>query len=80
MPYVITDSLFERLEGCVKQQRLLGVMGMLEELRREARRVDWDGYISQRWNGVYYREEEVGDAREANSDEDVDGGDGCAFG
>ena len=36
MPRVISDELFDQLMGCVKQQRLLGVMGMLERVRDEA--------------------------------------------
>lgn len=76
MPYVISDSLFERLEGCVKQQRLLGVMGMLEELRREARKVTAAGAVADEHTGwtTFYQVKGVGSAREANSDKDVDGG------
>jgi len=40
VPRVISDDLYERLMGCVKQQRLLGVMGMLEEMQRDAVLVD----------------------------------------
>lgn len=36
MPRVISDDLYERLMACVKQQRLLGVMGMLKEMQRDA--------------------------------------------
>lgn len=36
MPRVISDELFEQLIRAEKEQRLLGVMGMLYELRREA--------------------------------------------
>lgn len=50
MPRVISDNLYERLMGCVQQQRLLGVMGMLEEMQREAKyaneyRYELDGDI-----------------------------------
>lgn len=44
MPRVISDELFEQLIRAEKEQRLLGVMGMLYELRREAVKVfEWDG-------------------------------------
>lgn len=36
MPRVISDELYDQLMGCVKQQRLLGVMGMLENMRDES--------------------------------------------
>lgn len=65
MPYVISDSLFERLEGCVKQQRLLGVMGMLEELRAKSIEVDKVEVLTI--DGVlyydYWVETEVSDER-----------------
>ncbi len=37
MPRVISDELYNQLMGCVKQQRLLGVMGMLERMQEEAK-------------------------------------------
>lgn len=36
MPRVISDELFDSLMRCVKDQRLLGVMGMLEKMRETA--------------------------------------------
>lgn len=36
MPRIISDELFDSLMQCVKDQRLLGVMGKLERLRDEA--------------------------------------------
>lgn len=36
MPRVISDELYDQLMGCVQQQRLLGVMGMLERVQETA--------------------------------------------
>lgn len=36
MPRVISDELYDQLMGCIKQQRLLGVMGMLERMQETA--------------------------------------------
>lgn len=36
MPRVISDELYDQLMGCVQQQRLLGVMGMLERVQKES--------------------------------------------
>jgi hypothetical protein len=36
MPRIISDELFNQLTGCLRQQRLLGVMGMIERMEKEA--------------------------------------------
>lgn len=41
MPRIISDELFYSLMKCVKDQRLLGVMGKLEQLERDAISVDF---------------------------------------
>ena len=51
MPRVISDELYDQLMGCVRQQRLLGVMGMLEKLKEESQEVKlqhgWSEYYGQ---------------------------------
>lgn len=41
MPRVISDELFEKLIAPIPEGRLLGVMGLLERVRGEAKRVEW---------------------------------------
>jgi len=44
MPRIISDELFDSLMECVKAQRLLGVMGLLERCQSESEWVEFDGW------------------------------------
>lgn len=70
MPRVISDELFDQLMGCVKQQRLLGVMGMLERLQKDARKVEAAGeFANQKGWTTFYQVKEIqgGQKQQTNS-------------
>ena len=54
MPRVISDELYDQLTNCIKQQRLLGVMGMLERVRGESVQVTHCGCEDGECPGVYF--------------------------
>lgn len=54
MPRVISDELYDSLMSCVEQQRLIGVMGLLERVRDESVQVTHCGCEDDSCPGVYF--------------------------
>lgn len=69
MPRIISDELFDSLMQCVKDQRLLGVMGKLERLKCESLEVENCGCEGGVDHGIYYLvEKEANGGPETNGD------------